>query len=614
MNKKNNNLKILFKCFLFINRFSRHIIFFQILKSIADAFLPFIGMYMSTKIIDNIINGGDPNQTFAYAMITVGTGLITKVISIILSRFINIKQLELTNNYEKSKSMKVSTMDYSEIENPATKNLLNRIRQYEELNNGGLMSIFTCVNSLLNNFFTMLFSVLLTLSMFILPYSYNTSLIDKIIVNPFTGILILLLIIIYVIFNGKAGIKCTKYENEEYSKFTFINNLSSELTSHIYSPKSAMDIRIYGQTDSIMQHCHETMALSYEINGKTNAFFLKKLIIPGELLRLFIQFLIYVFSVVSAVTGRFSAGSITKYIAALASFSESIKQLANTYESLRYNCELSKYYFDFMDKPSEMSGGSDLLDIDDNYSFEFRNVSFKYIGSDVYAIKNLNCVINKHSRLAIVGMNGSGKTTLIKLLCRLYDPTDGEILLNGKNIKDYNYKEYLKIFSVIFQDYTLFSMPIANNVAANEIYDETRVVSCLEKSGFAERLHSLENTIYTPLYQDFDKNGVMISGGEAQKIAIARAMYRDAPVYIFDEPTAALDPISEVEIYTRLNQIVKDKTVIFISHRLSSCVFSDEIIVMDNGIMVQRGTHRTLLEAKSGKYFELWNAQAQYYE
>lgn len=216
-------------------------------------------------------------------------------------------------------------------------------------------------------------------------------------------------------------------------------------------------------------------------------------------------------------------------------------------------------------------------------------------------------------RLAVVGRNGSGKTTFIKLLCRLYDPTEGEILLNGINIRKYNYLDYMSIFSVVFQDFKLFAFSLGQNVAAGVDYDKERAETCLIKAGFGERLAMMPEGTETYLYRDFCDNGVDISGGEAQKIAIARALYKDSPFIVLDEPTAALDPVAEAEIYSKFGEIVEDKTAIYISHRLSSCRFCDDILVFDEGRIVQQGSHDRLVADGGGKYYELWNAQAQYY-
>jgi ATP-binding cassette subfamily B protein len=222
--------------------------------------------------------------------------------------------------------------------------------------------------------------------------------------------------------------------------------------------------------------------------------------------------------------------------------------------------------------------------------------------------------------MAVVGMNGSGKTTMIKLLCRMYDPTEGIITLNGIDIKKYDYDEYMDIFSVVFQDFNLFSFTLGQNVATSTDVEEQRAKECLDMAGFSERLSDMQKGLQTALYKDFDEDGVQISGGEAQKIAIARALYKDAPFIVLDEPTAALDPIAEFEIYSKFNGIVGGKTAclagrqaIYISHRLSSCRFCDDIAVFHEGELIQRGSHDALVADEGGKYHELWNAQAQYY-
>ena len=211
------------------------------------------------------------------------------------------------------------------------------------------------------------------------------------------------------------------------------------------------------------------------------------------------------------------------------------------------------------------------------------------------------------------GGNGSGKTTFIKLLCRLYDPTEGEILLNGVNIKKYDYDEYMSIFSVVFQDFSLFSFKLGEIVASSKLFDEEKVRESLIKANFGDRLKDLPESVHTYLYKNYEKSGIEISGGEAQKIALARALYKDAPFILLDEPTAALDPVSEYEVYSNFSAISGDKTTVYISHRLASCRFCDKIAVFHEGAIVQTGSHAELVADKNGKYYELWNAQAQYY-
>ena len=271
--------------------------------------------------------------------------------------------------------------------------------------------------------------------------------------------------------------------------------------------------------------------------------------------------------------------------------------------------------FEYLDLPNSMYQGSLTTEKrrDRQYEVEFKDVSFKYSGSDVWALRHVNMKFKVGKRLAIVGENGSGKTTFIKLLCRLYDPQEGQILLNGIDIRKYKYDDYMNIFAVVFQDFQLICQPLGANVAGKMEYDRERVHKALVDAGFGDRLATMEKGLDTMLYKDLSDDGVDVSGGEAQKIAIARALYKDAPFIILDEPTAALDPIAEAEIYGKFDEIAGDKTAIYISHRLSSCKFCDEIAVFHEGAVIQQGTHASLVADTNGKYYELWNAQAQYY-
>ena len=251
---------------------------------------------------------------------------------------------------------------------------------------------------------------------------------------------------------------------------------------------------------------------------------------------------------------------------------------------------------------------------DNEYEIEFHDVSFRYPGTETDVLRHVSLKFNIGQKMAVVGRNGSGKTTMIKLLCRLYDPTEGFITLNGIDIRKYDYEDYLGIFSVVFQDFKLFSFSLGQNVAASVSYDARRVQECLHKAGLEDRMDRMPKGLDTVLYKDFEEDGVEISGGEAQKIALARALYKNAPFIILDEPTAALDPLSEFEIYSHFDQIVGDKTAVYISHRLSSCRFCSDILVFDEGRLIQRGSHDQLVADRLGRYYELWHAQAQYYD
>lgn len=324
---------------------------------------------------------------------------------------------------------------------------------------------------------------------------------------------------------------------------------------------------------------------------------------------------VYLFTCLKAWGGAFDVGSVTQYVGAATALSANIFALTELIGSLRTNTGYTEKVFEFLDIPNAMYQGSLTTEkrSDRQYQVEFKDVSFKYPGSELWALRHVSMQFQIGKRLAIVGENGSGKTTFIKLLCRLYDPQEGQILLNGIDIRKYRYNDYMNLFAVVFQDFQLISQPLGSNVAGSMTYDEDRVRKALTDAGFSDRLATLPDGLNTQLYKDFTENGVELSGGEAQKIVIARALYKDSPFIILDEPTAALDPIAEAEIYSRFNDIVGDKTALYISHRLSSCKFCDEIAVFDQGKIVQKGRHEDLVADENGKYAQLWHAQAQYY-
>ena len=321
---------------------------------------------------------------------------------------------------------------------------------------------------------------------------------------------------------------------------------------------------------------------------------------------------VYLFVCLKALGGAFGVGEVTQYVSAITGLFLGISQILHVLNLMQLNADSLTTCFEFLDIPHKMYKGSLTTEkrSDRQYEIEFKDVSFKYPGSDTWALRHVNLSFKVGSRLAVVGQNGSGKTTFIKLLCRLYDPTEGEIRLNGIDIRKYRYDEYIAVFSVVFQDFKLFSLPVGQNIAGKVDYDRERAEQCLKDAGYTG---SFPKGMDTYLYKDIDKDGVDVSGGEAQKIAIARALYKDAPFIILDEPTAALDPIAEAEIYSRFDDIAGDRTAVYISHRLSSCKFCDEIAVFDGGQVVQKGSHESLLADTSGRYAELWNAQAQYY-
>ena len=403
---------------------------------------------------------------------------------------------------------------------------------------------------------------------------------------------------------GKKQVELN-HENER------INFLYGYLFKIFTSETAAKDIRLYGMQDYLCGK-NETC-----INA--SSYFSEEGIFEGKNQAKFsfvVQLLagyIYVYVAVMAMSGAVSVGDVLMYSGAIITMMTGVQNILMQYNQINYRNEYLKTYEDFIKRPNmHYDGTLPIEKRDDNeYELSFRNVSFCYPGTADDILKNVSLDFKIGQKMALVGMNGAGKTTLIKLLLRLYEPTGGEICLNGINIEKYDYEEYMQIFSVVFQDFKLFAFPLDENIAAGEQVDKARLKQVLTKIGlneFAERLPQKKRTL---LYQE-NGEGVTPSGGEAQKVAIARALYKNAPFVILDEPTAALDPIAEAGIYENFDSLVGEKTAVYISHRMSSCKFCDRIVVLDHGEIAEEGTHEQLLE-QNGIYAKLYQTQAEYY-
>ena len=315
------------------------------------------------------------------------------------------------------------------------------------------------------------------------------------------------------------------------------------------------------------------------------------------------------------VLNNLSLANFSMFLNAIYDFNTSIGGVIGTFEDIAANGRYMEDYLDFMDLGIiKDSKSRNILSLPENkgVTFVFDNVSYQYPHQDGYALRNVNLEINNHEKLAIVGENGAGKTTLIMLLMRIVKPTEGRILLNGVDICNYDEGGYRKLFSTVFQDYKLFSFSILDNITALNNIESSLVMDVIKRSGLEEKIASLRKGVDTYIDKLYDNDGVILSGGESQRIAIARALYKDAPVYVLDEPTAALDPRIESDIYSKFKDITVGKTTFYITHRLASTRFCDRIVVLKDGRIAENGSHRELMN-KNGYYAELYNMQAQYY-
>ena len=565
-----------------------------ILSSILQNLLPYIPITFSALLLDALYEGQPVDRLLTLVLLTVGSVFLFSVVSTWLSSTRSQASNEMYRNQHWEQAEKAMQMAYASVEDPEVALLRSRIAM-ESQTGYNLFGLVFATESLISNLTRILLSLSLSLSFFFLdtvPVSEKCLLIAGILAAT-AG----------VIFSSK---KTEDLTNRFYGACVQTNLFYDKYSSYMNHYSSGKDIRLYGMAEGLLSlNNREGMLMNHaqaELNIKSAA-----LKTTNQLLSHLLRFGVYMILIKAALSGGISVGSIARYVSCIMLLIGASSDCCAMIQRILGNNPYLKRYFSYLDIPNPMYQGSLTVEKrDDNeYYVEFRNVSFRYPGTDTYALRHVNLKFKVGEKLAVVGQNGSGKTTFIKLMCRLYDPTEGEILLNKVNIKKYDYNEYMSIFSIVFQDFRLFAFRLGENVAAGPDYNRERVTHILNQSGFEERLTAMPEGTDSFLYKDLDSNGIEISGGEAQKIALARALYKDAPFLILDEPTAALDPVSEYEIYSKFNAIAGDKTAIYISHRLASCRFCDKIIVFHNGQVVQKGSHDTLLADAAGKYHEL---------
>lgn len=599
-------------------KIDKNIIIYKILYAICGIVSPYTTVYISALLITGIAEGKELKKLFFYALAIVGINLIMSFLNRICLRKINASQNFIWEKKEIFFNSVNMSMQYEHLENPETHLKRDRIFEAANANGFGTFMLLWHIEQFVRGIFSVIISISLSISLFTLKAPGIYSGIWALINSPLSAVVVIAMIILNIYINILTVTRQSDFLYKEIEELQNDNRIYKYYYRMIENYNAAAEIRIFDEKSLI-----EKSWLNIYVHPKYMTNIIKYYRKTGRL-RVLTTFLmnitLYLFIGAKAYMGAFGIGNFVLYISTIERFIGAISDLFQTVSILYSNIPYLRDEFSYLDMPNNMYQGTLKVEKrafcdegDNDYEIEFRDVSFRYPNTEAYALRHVNLKFKIGEKMAVVGENGSGKTTFIKLLCRLYDPTEGVILLNGIDIKKYDYDEYMSIFSVVFQDFKLFSFSLGQNVAASTNYDESRVIECLTKSGFSDRLAKMPKGLKTCLYKDFDEEGVEISGGEAQKIALARALYKNAPFIILDEPTAALDPISEYEIYSNFNRIVGNKTAIYISHRLSSCRFCNDIAVFSNGSLIQRGSHDTLIQDEKGKYHELWNAQAQYY-
>lgn len=608
--------KMIIRAFGIINKLFPRFWLLEVIYLMCQCIFPYFSLYMSAQIINELSGKCDLRRLLLLAGITVCGGFAISLITRMLQYKKNVNTSFLFQRHEAYLFAMQSKLQYEHLENPDMVHARFRNLQNMSTFNAGICAVKEAFTNITTNIINIIFSISLTISMFaIVVHSEHIGILGFV-NSPYAAIVIILMIIINTFFSVKIVIGRTNVNNEAVTELADNNSLYRS-----QNQRWGVDMITFNLNKVVLEEYRKHLLRPKWIEKnekatiKYNGF--------SVILNFVLSVVIFVFTAAKAFIGVFGIGNFILYQGTVDRFVKAVCGISTDIGKLFHNNIYLAEFYEFIDLPNSMYHGTLAVEHRDDidYEIEFRDVGFKYPRTESWALRHVNIKFKIGDTLAIVGENGSGKTTFIKLLCRLYDPTEGKILLNGIDITRYRHHEYQELFSVVFQDYTLFGFPLGENVACHYEYDEDKVRECLIRAGMGEKLIDLDNdpqakgkkALERAIGREYDSEGVDFSGGELQKIALARAIYKDAPFVILDEPTAALDPIAESKIYENFNQLVKEKTAVFISHRLSSCKFCDEITVFHKGTIVQRGNHGKLVTDETGKYYELWNAQAKYY-
>lgn len=594
----------------------KNYILLNFLKSAFAFMSPYVAIYLSGRIITMLSKNDAFGEIIKYAFIAVFSALFLDFINRILGKVTRERLRQGAPKHDAMLSRKALTLDYGKAESSSVSELRAKVQENSRGSRGGIIWLADHLSQLLSYLLSAAVAFVMIAGLFSSHSDRELTGFMKFIDSNSAAVLLFviafILIVISVICDSK-NVRCNFVHFGSRGKLHATLDYYSEKV--LNENESGKDIRIFGEKNLITEELKNRVFKPYEESEKR--IYKSRLtygIVPTIIVSV-IGGLVYLYVGLKALSGAFDVGKVVEYYGIITKLIECISNITREVGLLKSNNDYLALELEYLGLESDMKNGHRKIEeIDTHHAeFEFHNVSFRYPETEPLVLKNLSMKIKVGERLAVVGMNGSGKSTMIKLLCRLYDPTDGYITVNGVDIREFDYNEYLKLFSVVFQDFKLLAFSVGENVAGSDEYDEEKVWACLDAAGIKERVEKMPKKLEHTIYKLYEKDGIDISGGEEQKIAIARALYKEAPFVILDEPTAALDPIAESEIYARFNTMVTDKTAVYISHRLSSCRFCDRILVFDKGKIIEEGTHEELT-AFDGKYNELWTAQAQYYK
>lgn len=582
-----------------IKFYDKKVIYYSCFKITAKLINVYLSLYLSTYIINRISSNQSMQITIYLVLTLVGSNFLLNSFIHTVDYKIQIINDKVANKLSEDIVYKSMSIDFEKIMNPNVKQEIQAAEDGLEMS-GGLQSFLTQAQDILENFISFIASFV---SFFLTLRYIKVPMMVLIVIIFFLGN-----VVINLLSNQWAIKKILNNKEQFFKENSKINRAYSYYRNISDDVNLGKDIRIYGFEKKIYGIVKDFFNQSYNLNlslasecGKIEGI--------NSSISTFSNGVLFCVGGILVVKKWFEVGDFLRFIKLSSLMSESLILIINSFGKFIISSKYICYCIDYIKKDSE----SDINDssYEEPIEISFNNVSFKYPNSDSYVLKNINLKLTLDDQLALVGKNGSGKTTLILLLCGFYKPTSGQILINGESI--YDNQQYLELFTAVFQDYVLFPFKIKENIAIGETYDEDKIIEILKSLDILGKVDKMPDKLDTYLYNELEK-GYMISAGEAQMFAIARALYKGASFILLDEPTATLDPFHESEFYSKIYQLTKNKGYIFVTHRMSSCKFSKRILVLEDGRIVQEGSHDELVNEKSGLYSQLWEAQAQLYD
>lgn len=556
-----------------------------------------LDVYFPKLLIDEITGGRDLNKIFLYGGFILANIVFMQFMVNTLNRYIKVERKKTAQCLVRAMGKKIMNVEYSYLEEPYYLDL--KERALFAINNQGVMEwTISNIAETLGNISTLigLMAIMITL-------------------GPVLLIAIAVAAVLMLLCYGIIAKSMVWFQQNLIPinrRLTYYFNLSM-------GKESQKEIRLYGMEPMITKTILDE---NKQIVDSMSEMFRKVGVSTGLMnwVYVLVGAFSYVYVGIRTVSNRFgsklSLGDLTMYVSAAVSFCKMTATTGQNVVGLLQNAAFLKPYLEFMELPEEVKEQGDKELKDDIQTIEFKDVTFTYPKAEKPVLKNVSFCVNAGEKISIVGLNGAGKSTMVKLLCRMFQPDSGVILVNGIDIKDYNYNSYMERISAVFQDYSIFNFSIKENIASvSEHVDEERIQRLIDEVGLREKIEELPDGIDSLFGKEYDEKGIEMSGGQGQKIAIARAIYKkNSGMIILDEPASALDPVAEAEIYEKFNSLTEDKTALYISHRMSSSKFCDRILVLDGGTVADFDTHEHLMKKTDSLYYKLFNAQAENYK